>query len=197
MLFIVIGFPVSVLIHESGHVLGAKLTGHNIEYVQIWPGYYLFPGFGKKVESTWSKGGIAMMQPSAANIIDPDISEDEMLALLKPKWAIIALMGTVTTWLISLIFLLILYFYRPKGVFLYITICSSLFYYDILSYVVFPHFFGMSSHLIFYGGDSSEPIEALLTLGFPPNISAIVITVICIIQTVLLIFCIQKRNVSV
>ena len=42
-----------MLIHEIGHVLGAKAVGMNNVAVYIWPGYELYPDSGVAFEGGW------------------------------------------------------------------------------------------------------------------------------------------------
>lgn len=97
------------------------------------------------------------------------------------QYALVALMGSVTNLVISILCLLLLYIFKPKGILLVVGVCGALLNYDLLFYGVFPIVFDLP-HLIFWGGNTSEPIIALVTLGINQYLSLVTIIALSLIQ---------------
>jgi len=199
-----ITFMFSVLIHEYGHVLGAKMVGVDNLRVYVWPGYELTPQFGRPFDGSWPKGNIAFgLLYKSSTILQLKYAEDSSTALLsipsleiqylkntyipltRTQDGVIALMGSTLNLLISFIAALIIYKFRPNGVLLVISVCGALLYYDILFYTVFPTFLNLP-HLIFWGGNAAEPIIGLSNLGIDSNISITMVISLSIIQSLFL-----------
>ena len=72
------------------------------------------------------------------------------------------------------------------------SVFGAFLFYDILSYTIFPVFFGLQ-HLIFIGGSYAEPILFLAELGIPSYVSITMICVLCVLQMVALGY-ISKRE---
>jgi hypothetical protein len=68
-------------------------------------------------------------------------------------------MGSGLNLLLSMVSLL-LYLVKPKGLFLAMLNCAAFWYYDMLTYVIFPQWFALG-HLIFWGGTQPGPIIVL------------------------------------
>ncbi|WP_340679786.1 site-2 protease family protein [Paraglaciecola sp.] len=49
----------SIISHEFGHVLGARLFGVNNMAIYVWPGYEVYPKFAKRVAENWPNEVIA------------------------------------------------------------------------------------------------------------------------------------------
>jgi hypothetical protein len=196
-------FIFSVLIHEYGHVLGAKIVGADNLNVYVWPGYELTPKFGEAYNGKWPKGAIGFgvflpkNNPNISFNIDifSELSSTPSLNIqsLKPKYTpitrtqhgVIALMGSALNLIISFISALLIYKFKPKGIWFVITACGSFLFYDILFYTVFPIFLSLP-HLIFWGGNVAEPIIALSNLGIDQNISITLIILLSILQSLFL-----------
>ena len=83
--------------------------------------------------------------------------------------------------------------FKPKGIWLIITICGALLYYDILFYTVFPVFFNLP-HFILWGGIVAEPIIGLSRLGIGQNISVIIILLLSYLQSLFLYKLLYKHK---
>ena len=179
-------FLLSVLIHESGHALIAKSVGYNIDKIYIFPGYQLYPKFGDEFIGEWPHGQIAFTQ-IRSDIIFKSIPTKGQIELLENSWqpALIQLMGSGLTWLVSVMCLITLRFLKPWSILFYLMLVGSVFYYDIVFYVIFPYYFEVP-HMVFWGGYPSEPVAALSKLGLDMGLSAGLILLICSIQTIYL-----------
>ena len=184
-LFVLLGFAILVITHELGHALGAKIVGNNVNFIHIWPGYELFPNIGQQVTYEWTKSALAIIQTSVEIDAKSQLFGTGVFLSERVATSIIQFMGSGITWLISIIFLVLMHFFRPKGVLLSISIIGALFYIDILSYSIFPYFFDLP-HLIFIGGKYAEPVLALSSLGINGNVAATIIIFWCSIQTLIL-----------
>ncbi|WP_206486549.1 site-2 protease family protein [Thalassotalea sp. G2M2-11] len=192
-------FIFSVLIHEYGHVLGAKFVGVNNLNIYVWPGYELSPNFGRPYDGEWPNNAIGF------GIFSPEINQNISLNTdflsglssipslniqpLKPRYqsitktqhGVIALMGSGLNLIVSIMSILFLYQFRPKGIWYFLAASGSFLFYDILFYTVFPLFLNLP-HLIFWGGSKAEPIMGLSSLGVDQNISVTVIVALSILQ---------------
>lgn len=194
----------SVITHEYGHLLTAKMLGIDSFHVYIWPGIELSPNFGRSFPTDWPEGAIAFTNnyPVSKNAlfnagiydqlsVPSSFSVSSSLGIKSPiakhvvtnenQYAIVALMGSVTNLVISFLCISIIYILRPKGMFLIVTVCGALLNYDLLFYSVFPVVFDLP-HLIFWGGKTAEPINALTTLGINQYLSLVTIITLSFIQ---------------
>jgi hypothetical protein len=186
-LILMVVFFLSVLIHEMGHALITKSVGYNIDKIYIFPGYQLYPKFGDEFIGEWPHGQIAFTQIRLGTIFE-SIPIKEQIELLENGWrpALIQLMGSGLTWFVSVMCLITLRFLKPWSILFYLMLVGSVFYYDIVFYVIFPYYFEVP-HMVFWGGDTSEPVVALNKLGLDMGISAVLILLICSIQTIYLV----------
>ncbi|TQV89680.1 site-2 protease family protein [Aliikangiella coralliicola] len=183
----------SVVIHEYGHVLGAKLVSNQTLTVYIWPGYELHPNIGSPYKKNWPKGVVAFGGIQAPPAISSkaseipgwkkyiDLKQEEYKPITEFDSSIIALSGSGLNSLLSVISLLFIYIFKPKGIGLAVSVAGALLHYDLLLYSVLPIFFDLP-HLIFWGGTSPEPIIALSKLGLPQYFSVSSVIFISAIQ---------------
>lgn len=192
-MFIPIGFGLSVISHELGHALGAKIIGSNVYFIHIWPGYELIPKLGKPVTYDWPIDSIATIQIRSEIGSQPKLFGSSVTLSDNLAQAIVSFLGSGTTWVISLICLAVLKFFKPQGIWFALFLTGAFFYYDILTYSIFPHFLDLP-HLIYIGGNFAEPLLALSYLGMSQNLSAAVIVTLCIVQTNVLLKVLKQNN---
>lgn len=194
-----ITFIVSVIIHEYGHALAAKIVGAPTLIIYIYPGYELTPNFGEPYEKIWPEGSIAFGLFTPKHDLNISFKEGGVAGLssipslntqslkIKPtpitqtQHGVMALAGSVLNLIISFVSVFVIYKYRPKGIWFIIALCGALLFYDILFYTVFPTFLNMR-HLVLWGGSVAEPIVALSNLGIDPNVSVTIIISLSAIQ---------------
>ena len=202
-------FPASVLIHEVGHAVTGKVFGLGTPILNIWPGIELFPSFGANVSTTtWPESSVAYVSfiPEAPRFVVefPELTQSlklipELKAVTKNTYQedaflpIVGLMGSGTTYLISLFCTLYLYILKPKGAYRVLTASGTFLFYDILCYTVFPFFFGMP-HLIFIGGSHPEPIICLVSIGISFEIAVTLVLGICAAQIMALYYLSRKEG---
>lgn len=188
-----VAFTFSVLIHEFGHGLGAKVVGSNVEFIHVWPGYQIIPEFGELVKYEWPKGAVAEIRVSP--YIDGESRFFGSGFTISKKWneTIIPILGSGTTWVTSIFFLAVLHFLKPKGVWFVISLTGATFYYDIFTSVIFPYFFNLR-RLVFIGANYSEPVFALSHLSVSPHFTSASIISICVLQTILLVKIVKARR---
>ena len=187
-------FVASVIVHEAGHAVAGKLFGLGNPIINVWPGIELFPSIGKTVSTNpWPANAVAYVTfipetPTFAvefpastqslrldgklKLIDTHTYHDNIFL------PIVGLMGSGTTYIMSLFCTLYLYLLKPKGVLRAVIATGTFLFYDILCYTVFPVFFGMS-HLVFIGGAQPEPIISLVNMGMSFNIAVTLILGVC------------------
>jgi len=202
-------FLASVLIHEAGHAVSGVVFGLGTPIINIWPGVELFPSIGETVSTTaWSGSSVAYVSfiPETPRFVI-EFPESAQSLKLKPELKvdtkntsqdgallpIVGLMGSGTTYLVSLFCTLYLYFIKPKGVYRALAACGTFLFYDILCYTVFPVFFEMP-HLIFMGGIHPEPIICLVSIGYSYEIAIALVLCICAAQTLALCYLSRKEG---
>ena len=168
-------FVFSVIIHESGHLITAELLGKSNNTLYVWPGIEIYPQFSTELTRDWPDSSLSILyafpKPEINGIID--------LSDWRRTLGIIKLMGSVSTLIVSMLSILILLVFRPIAPIRNALLVGSFFYYDILTYTVFPHFFNLK-HLIVIGGSDPEPITALKAIGFSTANSIQLILSICL-----------------
>jgi hypothetical protein len=197
---VVVALLLSVITHEVGHAIAAEIDGSFDVRLYMWPGIQVYPDFGGERFETWPGTTLALTHITPVlNLISApstelgrDISSSES-ELQEEHLPIIQLMGCGINLLISLICLTLLLTLKPQaqGWTFKILFLGSLFYYDLLTYTVFPYFFN-APHLLFVGGNDSEPLIALQSLGVAEPLAAGMIIVISSLLTVLAYFAWKK-----
>ncbi|TKB02165.1 hypothetical protein E5672_13725 [Alteromonas portus] len=208
-ILLLIYFSASVLIHEAGHAITGKLFGLGTPIINIWPGIELFPNIGATVSSSgWPEravGYVSFIPESPRFVVE--FNEFPQSLKLPPELKVITnnthqgnaylpivgLMGSGTTFLISLFCTLYLYFAKPNGVYRALVVCGTFLFYDILCYTVFPVFFKMR-HLIFIGGSHPEPIICLVNIGVPFEFAVTSVLSICAAQIMALYYLSRKQG---
>ncbi len=182
---------ISIAIHEMGHVVGGKLISVDNLAAYIWPGIELYPDLGSVYEDVWPNNEIAFTQhiPPSINILDysntPPWNNSSITLLKKSPTEfdlnIIKLMGSGLTFILSLIAMLFIYLLRPSGKVLLFATFGVLLNYDLLFYSVLPLIFNLP-HLIFWGGNTAEPINALSKMYFSKHFWLTVVIIISTLQ---------------
>lgn len=191
-------FSITIVLHELGHVVGGINCEAGQIYITIWPGVQLFPwqGHGANVIS-WASDDLAAVTFLHARqalfvtfqmtnnpfdlvprvyFIDSNPINPEALS------PIVTLLGSGTTYLVSVLCLFILYFKKPSGLGFKVLMCGALLYWDLLLYCVMPTVFGLP-HLILVGGDTPEPLISLVQIGIAKPIAITMVLLSGVLQT--------------
>ena len=191
-------FSITIVLHELGHVVGGIICEAGQIYITIWPGVQLFPwqGHGANVIS-WASDDLAAVTFLHARqalfvtfqmtnnpfdlvprvyFIDSNPINPEALS------PIVTLLGSGTTYLVSVLCLFILYFKKPSGLGFKVLMCGALLYWDLLLYCVMPTVFGLP-HLILVGGDTPEPLISLVQIGIAKPIAITMVLLSGVLQT--------------
>lgn len=102
-------------------------------------------------------------------------------------------MGIAATTAVSLLSLICISLFRPKGSLLWILGAGSLMHLDGLAYAIFPVFFD-APHFLFWGGTMSEPITALTRMGFSQELAVAVTVALSALQFAWLLYLPRKRQ---
>ena len=205
-------FSITIVLHELGHVVGGIICEAGQIYITIWPGVQLFPwqGHGANVIS-WASDDLAAVTFLHARqalfvtfqmtnnpfdlvprvyFIDSNPINPEALS------PIVTLLGSGTTYLVSVLCLFILYFKKPSGLGFKVLMCGALLYWDLLLYCVMPTVFGLP-HLILVGGDTPEPLISLVQIGIAKPIAITMVLLSGVLQTQVLMSTIKPHKVKV
>lgn len=205
-------FSITIVLHELGHVVGGIICEAGQIYITIWPGVQLFPwqGHGANVIS-WASDDLAAVTFLHARqalfvtfqmtnnpfdlvprvyFIDSNPINPEALS------PIVTLLGSGTTYLVSVLCLFILYFKKPSGLGFKVLMCGALLYWDLLLYCVMPTVFGLP-HLILVGGDTPEPLTSLVQIGIAKPIAITMVLLSGVLQTRVLMSTIKPHKVKV
>lgn len=194
-----LGLIAVVILHETGHAIGAILVGLDTPKIYIWPGIELYPDVANKYVGNWPKAALGLTelpspqvsrlfivfndenviitpQPQLVNVL-PVLS----LASYRPEYAaIVGLMGSGLTLIISVVCLGLLMVREVSGWQRSILIIGALFYLDFVAYCILPGVFNLP-HLVAFGGTQPETVDALVALGFP----RILVFLLCIMLAAL------------
>lgn len=194
-----LGLIAVVILHEMGHALGAVLVGWDTPAIYIWPGVELYPGFAEAFVGNWPDNALGLTQlPSPqvnhlfivfndANVISTP--QPQLVSVLPglssapntPEHAaIVGLMGSGLTLIISVVCLGLLLVKGITGWRRRLLVIGALFYLDFVTYCIFPGMFKLP-HLVVFGGTQPEPVDALVALGFP----RILVFLLCILLAAL------------
>jgi hypothetical protein len=253
----------SIISHEFGHVLTARLFGINNMAIYVWPGYEIYPTFTKRLSENWPSEVLAFsfieqdsefsetkplaslyapqkeyllnaqgalqqshewlnsqVKHSVSQFQFNDFEQPEQGTIQQNIWAnddikwptlkrkhdggrldnigpfqpgIIGFMGSGFNFILAMLALLLLYLTKPKGGGFVILSCCAFLYYDMLTYVLLPQWFGLR-HLVFWGGNQPEPIMALTELGVDANVATFAIVSLSIFHTMLLFKCLSRHK---
>jgi hypothetical protein len=145
----------SLLLHELGHGLTARVLGGNIAWLRVWPGIEAWPSPGQAVEGEW---GTAIMR--LAYTRGPGWGTDGW------RDGVVRLMGSGTNLLLAALALGSLWLFRPRGWLRLLLIAQALMFADLLLYCTLPEFLGLPHYLVF-GGSIAEPVDGAASLGCP------------------------------
>jgi len=147
---------VSLLIHELGHCFTMDAVGGRCAAVYVLPGVQVWPlsDFGAPAEEPWGNyfGRTIYAEPA------PGPFEEGMVKL----------MGSGSVALISTLAMLALAIIRVKGWPGIILLIQGLFFLDIVTYTILPHFFDLP-HFFIWGGTTPEPLDGALLMGIPED----------------------------
>lgn len=146
---------VNLLLHEFGHCITIDNVGGDCEGVYVPPGVKVWPlsEFGEPYPDPdrWDNAmGRAVYERSAPT---------------QEARGLVSFMGSGATAILSLIALLSLWILEPRGWGRNLLMIQSLFFGDLLFYTILPEWFGLR-HLFIVGGDSPEPLEGAVAMGF-------------------------------
>ena len=190
-------FIISVLIHELGHGIAGKILAMGQLVIAVWPGFEIFPEMGALNNiKHWPGSAVAVVSfiPEVKSL-SVDIHREFNSYIIKPilniqhssvlydqnRVAVVLLMGSGTTYLISLLCTIFLWLCSPEGILRKVCVFGVFMFYDLLCYSIFPVFFDLR-HLIFIGGKLPEPVIALAQLGMPSETAVTFIVIVCCTQ---------------
>ena len=194
-------FIITVLIHEAGHAFTGQVYGLGTPSIHVWPGIEVSLDISAwSFSSYWPEHALAYVTfiPETTSLVveypeNPhDISVNPQLRIMLEHPnnnnylpPIVGVMGSGITYAVSLLCTLFLWFCKPIGIVRTFSVFGAFLFYDILSYTIFPVFFGLQ-HLIFIGGNYAEPILFLAEMGIPSYVSISMVCVLCILQVIAL-----------
>lgn len=168
----------SIIIHEFGHGIPAILKGGGISKIVIFPGYEVYPHFGKK---------------EFFHLIQTGYSESNWPIGYKPNDFDLGLekfLGSGLTLIISFVSVMLLWLLKPKGFLKFVLMIFSFLFLDILSYSLFPSI-GLPNR-IFIGEINAEPVEGLKMMGLSKAL-ALSLIIASVILIVILIWRFLKK----
>ena len=154
----------NLLIHEFGHCITLEKVDGECEGVYVYPGVKIWPlsEWADEYPRTWN-GWVGFAR--AAKPAPTEYTN-----------GLVSLMGSGSSAIISLLALLGLYRFRPKGGVRLLLIAQSIMFIDLLTYTILPRWFGLP-HFFFIGGTSPEPLNGAIQMGISePTIIAVVLT---------------------
>lgn len=152
-LFVVI----NTLVHEFGHCLTINAVGGECESIYVMPGIQAWPleMLGQPYPDQWEKF-IALTYYAE-------------LAPTEQAKGLVSLMGSGSVAILSLLALLGLYVFRPRGWLRFPLLAQSFMFPDLLFYTILPHWFGLR-HMFFIGGDTPEPLNGAIRMGISESV---------------------------
>lgn len=156
LFLIVILSSFNLLLHEFGHCLTLDIVGGRCGGVYVLPGVQVWPlsEFGTAAEEPWDNyfGRTVYAEPA------PGPFEE----------GLVSLMGSGSVAIISTFALLALGIIKLKGWPGVILLIQSLFFLDIVTYTILPHFFGLR-HFFLWGGTTPEPLDGAILMEIPED----------------------------
>jgi hypothetical protein len=119
--------------------------------IKVWP----LTGFGQRYSGSWNNYfGLTQFSQSAST-----------------EWAhgLVFLMGSGAVTILSLLALIGLCAFRPKGWVRFPLLAQSLMFLDLLFYTILPRWFRLR-HFFFIGGDYPEPLNGAILMGIPESV---------------------------
>jgi hypothetical protein len=146
---------VNLLVHEFGHCITLNAMTGGCEGVYVAPGIKVWPlaGFGARYEGDWGVNvGLTQFYPDK---------------LAPTQWhdGLVSLVGSGSTAVLSLLALVSLWIFQPRGWAEHLLMIQSLAFGDLLTYTILPGLFGLP-HFFFFGGKYAEPLEGAVEMGF-------------------------------
>jgi hypothetical protein len=147
----------NVLVHEFGHCLTINAVGGKCEGVYVMPGVRAWPltAFGEPYSGAWGKAIGRVSYDQGAPTLQAD--------------GLASVMGSGSVAALSLLALVGLYIFHPRGWARFPLLAQSLMFLDLLFYVILPHWFGLR-HLFFIGGASPEPLNGAINMGIRESV---------------------------
>ena len=164
----------NLLLHEFGHCITMDAVGGDCDGVYVTPGIKVWPlkGLGQRYSGSWNNYfGLTHFSQSAPN-----------------EWTdgLVFLMGSGAVAVLSLLALVVLYAFRPKGWVRFPLLAQSLMFLDLLFYTILPRWFGLR-HFFFIGGDYPEPLDGAIQMGIPEStfitgflVYSVLMTAVCL-----------------
>ncbi len=138
-LFVLIGY-LSLIVHELGHSLIYYSFNMKIKQIVVFPGFEIYPEFGKKIFYNKLVNGSVKLE---------DSYYDESTT----KYGFALFMGSGINAIIAMIASIALWLFKPKRIMKYILLFLTLWVFDILTYSFSKGFRG------------PEPINGLVMMG--------------------------------
>ncbi len=171
LVFLLLSLPFGTLCHELiGHGVTGVMCGGRIAYVEVL-GVSLWPRLGF---AGWS-GMYGLAD------VDGDVSATGQ--------HLISLGGSMSTWLVSVAAVALLWLRPRRGVVRAGLICLSLWWIDLFTYTL-PTW-GLRRSIL-WGGQFSEPCEAAVALGVPRHVYQGFVLVGCVLLTTALVFSLNR-----
>jgi hypothetical protein len=190
-------FLTMVVVHELGHALSAAYLVPGEIRLYVWPGYELYPDWGRQFPETWPERSPAMtyVLPDTApgqwrftpGVPPYAVWNDGGPKTLERNVHLTRLMGSASTLLFALAALTLLTWLKPRGLMLWLLAAGALLHLDILTGTVFPVFFD-ARHLYFWGSSAPEAVDALAGIGVPAGVAITAIGVLSLLQSLWLYY---------
>jgi len=162
---------IGLIVHELGHGLTAQALGGEMLALWVFPGVELWPDFGASYNGRFTYMGLVRY------LNGPDWTDTQS------GWA--TLMGTGSTFIISVLALITLLVTQPKRrLTRFFLLSLALWYLDLLTYAIFPQL-GLP-HWVIVGGRTPEPVLGAELLGINRTLFTVAVVVICTGMTALL-----------
>jgi hypothetical protein len=173
---------INLLVHELGHCLTMNAVGSECEAIYVHPGIKIFPlnEIGQKYGDEWPQGAVgATVYASAA----------------PSEWTrgLVGLMGSGSVAVLSLLVLLGLYLFRPRGGWRSLLVAQSIMFLDLLTYTILPRWFGMP-HFFVAGGRDPEPLDGAIRMGISESVFITAVLVFSLLMTAGLIRFIARNR---
>lgn len=166
-LFIFIGY-LSLVVHELGHSLVYYSYNMKIKQIVVFPGFEIYPEFGKKIFYKKIVNGSVQLEDSYY----PESIAKNGLALF---------MGSGITAIIALLASIFLWVFNPKRIMALVLLFITLWVFDILAYSFNKSYRG------------PEPINGLVMMGFS-SLMAYLIVITISLTTIISASIFVKRN---
>jgi hypothetical protein len=160
----------NLLVHEFGHCLTMDAVGGECGGVYVYPGVKIFPlnELGQKYDGPWPNA------IGATTYASPPPTEGAR--------GIVSLIGSGSVAILSLLALLALYVFHPRGGMRTVLLAQSIMFLDLLTYTILPRWFGLP-HFFVLGGTEPEPLNGAIQMGISESVFIAAVLVFSLIMT--------------